>query len=160
MSKPILTALVFAAAVGASGPGLAAAPDVTVVIGDELADKADDYGRDEVDDLARELDEAVEQALAEAGTFQDARVVVTLVDAVPNRPTAEQLRGNPGLSLISFGIGGADISAEITSADGQTQTVTYRWYESDIRAAEGRGTWTDAERTFRRFARGLAEGSL
>jgi hypothetical protein len=73
----------------------------------------------------------------------------------PNRPTFKQLSDTPGLSMQSFGIGGAAIKGRIVAADGSEKPLSYRWYESDIRQASYNWIWSDAEWTFDRFARKL-----
>ena len=44
---------------------------------------------------------------------------VTLVNAIPNRPTFSQLAKEPNLSYQSFATGGAEIHAELLSPDGK-----------------------------------------
>ena len=98
----------------------------------------------------------VDKALARTGAFEDARIEVTLNNVKPNRPTFKQLADTPGLSMESFGIGGATIEARVIAPDGTVTPVSYQWYENDIRWVTGYWTWTDAEWTFDRFARRLA----
>ncbi|WP_296818351.1 hypothetical protein [Brevundimonas sp.] len=141
----------------AAGPAQAGPAQVEVFVGDDLADQADEYGQRDLDLLTERLDREVETALARSGLYEDARIRLVIEDVRPNRPTFEQLRRRPGLSLESHGIGGADISGEVVTADGQTVPITFRWYESDIRFA-GLTTWSDANQAFSRFARRLAEG--
>jgi hypothetical protein len=76
----------------------------------------------------------------------------------PNRPTFKQLGDVPGLSMQSFGVGGAAIEGRIIAADGTETPIAYRWYETDIREIRAHWVWTDAETTFDRFARRLAKG--
>jgi hypothetical protein len=83
---------------------------------------------------------------------------VTIEDARPNRPTFEQMSRDTGLSLQSFGIGGAEMSGELLSAGGQSLgQMSYAWYENDIRDAQFGGTWSDAYRAFDKFARQAAD---
>lgn len=149
-------ATAFAAQAGPLGP----VSSVNVVIGEDLADKADKYGQRELDYLAADLKASVEKALARAGDLDatGGRLDLVIEDALPNRPTFEQMRDNPSLSYESFGIGGADITGVLTTADGRQVPVGYRWYETDIRWAIGAGVWTDATNTFDRFADRLARG--
>ena len=74
----------------------------------------------------------------------------------PNRPTFKQLGDKPGLSMQSFGVGGAAITGRIVAADGSEKPLSYHWYETDIRQASNNWVWSDAEWTFDRFARKLA----
>ena len=64
----------------------------------------------------------------------------------------------PGLSMQSFGIGGAALEGRIVAADGTETPIAYRWYETDIRESYAHWVWTDAEFAFDRFARKLASG--
>lgn len=139
-------------------PGaLAAPPTVSVAIGPELQKKAEKtYGVRDVQRLADELREDVEKALAKSGRHQDARVELVLTDAKPNRPTFKQLGDTPGLSMESFGIGGAAIEGQIVAADGMATPVAYSWYETDIRQSWGDWIWSDATHSFNRFAVRLA----
>lgn len=147
-----LSALAFAAA--------AQAAEVNVTIGPRLQDQASQYGQRDLDYLADELRESVQQALERSGTLADAGTTIDLVieDATPNRPTFRQMAMKPGLSYESFGIGGAQISGVLTTPDGRQVPLGYRWYETDIRWAQVAGTWSDAENTFDRFARKLVNG--
>ena len=132
---------------------------VSVSVGPELQAKAvKTYGVPEVERLAADLRREVEKKLARTGAYDDTRVDLVLVDAVPNRPTFKQLSDTPGLSLQSFGVGGAEIAGTVTRADGSTQPLGYRWYESDIRWAYANWIWSDAETTFDRFATRLSRG--
>lgn len=146
--------------VGATG-ALAAPPQVSVTIGADLQKKAvEKYGVKEVDKLAASLRKDVERELAKTDAYDGARVELTLVDAVPNRPTFEQMGRQIGLSMQSFGVGGAEIEGQVTTADGAIRPVSYKWYEQDIRWAPYRWVWSDAEWTFDRFARKLGSGQV
>jgi len=149
-------------AFAAQAAPLAPVAEVNVTIGAELQDKADQYGQRELDYLARDLRESVIQAINRRGGLVPSGGTLDLVieDAVPNRPTMRQMSKTPGLSFESFGIGGARVSGVLKTADGQTLPVSYRWYESDIRWSISAGTWSDAQTTFDRFGRRLADGSL
>ena len=154
-----LIALSVAALLASATTALAAPATVSVAIGPELQTKAEKtYGVREVRDLADDLRSSVERSLARTGAMENTRIELTLVDAKPNRPTFRQLGDTPGLSMESFGIGGATIEGRIVRADGSTAPLAYRWYETDIRQVYGHATWTDANWTFNRFARRLARG--
>src|SRR5690242_18706293 len=100
-----LAALTLAAALGLADAAAAQVPAVSVTIGPKLQDKADELGQRELDHLALDLQRSVESRLAgQAGRYE-----LTLIDARPNRPTFEQLGDKPGLSMESFGVGGATI---------------------------------------------------
>ena len=143
----------------AASTALAAPAAVSVTVGPKLQEKAaKDYGVRDVERLAASLQKDVEQSLARSGRYADSRVELTLVDAKPNRPTFKQLGDTPGLSMQSFGVGGAEIAGRVIAADGAVQPVSYRWYETDIRQAYGDWVWSDAQWTFQRFARRLGRG--
>ncbi|MCC7267486.1 MAG: hypothetical protein IT546_09140 [Caulobacteraceae bacterium] len=157
----LLSSAAAAAAIATSASALPPISRVTVDIGPELQQKAaKDYGVREVDELAAELQEDVERALAKNGGLaaDGGRLELVLVDARPNRPTMKQMSNKPGLSMQSFGIGGATIEGRAVFPDGTTTPISYKWYESDIRRAIPSTTWSDAERTFDRFALRLARG--
>ena len=116
------------------------------------------YGVREAQLLTSDLQSSVEKALAKSGAYDGARIELTLTDVKPNRPTFKQLGDTPGLSMQSFGIGGAAIEGRIVAADGTSTPITYRWYETDIRESYAHWVWSDAETTFDRFARKLAKG--
>lgn len=150
-------ALAAAALLASATAALAAPPAVSVAIGPELQAKAEKtYGVRDVQRLADDLRAEVERTLAKSGAHQDARIELVLADAKPNRPTFKQLGDTPGLSMESFGVGGAAIEGRIVAADGAVTPVGYSWYETDIRNAYGDWIWSDAEISFDRFASKLA----
>lgn len=157
----LLGTVVAIATVATSAAALPPISRVTVEIGPKLQEKAvEDYGVRDVDRLAAELQEEVEHALSRSGglTADGGRLELVLVDAKPNRPTFKQMSDRPGLSMQSFGIGGAKIEGRAVYADGTTVPVSYKWYETDIRLSQPSTTWSDAQRTFDRFALKLARG--
>ena len=90
--------------------------------------------------------------------MEESTLDLVIEDAVPNRPTMQQMSNKPGLSYQSFGVGGAMVGGVLTTTDGRQIEVGYRWYETDIRWAVSAGTWSDAQSTFDRFARRLVNG--
>ena len=155
-----LRVLTAAAVLLTAVPGLAvAAADVKVSIGAELAAQTEIVNQRDLDYLARELEEDVSRALA-SGPLRDAAVRLTIVAAKPNRPTQEQLRNSPGLSLESFGVGGAAIEGEVVLADGTRRAVDFDWYSANIADVGAATTWTDANRAFSQFARRLGQGRI
>jgi hypothetical protein len=138
--------------------GSAHAQQVSVAIGPELQEKADKIGQRDLNFLARDLQRSVESRLARAG--MPGRVELVLVDAKPNRPTFQQLGRRPGLSPLSFGVGGATIEGALIGPDGSRTPLSYRWYESDIVWAQHSTTWADAETAFDKFADRLVSGRL
>jgi len=155
--RVLVTAL---AALMLSAPAALAAPaSVSVTVGPELQKKFDKtYGVREAAQLTEDLRESVESALTKSAAHDGARIELVLTDVKPNRPTFKQMGDTPGLSMESFGVGGAAIEGRIVAANGQEQPVKYSWYETDIRQAYGNWIWHDAEWTFDRFARRLARG--
>ncbi len=120
------------------------------------------YGEKDLVRLTERLTENVEERLQKQGVdvSDDAptKLVLTIEDARPNRPTFEQLSREVSLSFQSFGLGGAEISGELFDAAGNSLgTMEYRWFETDIRDAQFGGTWTDAHRAFGRFARKVSK---
>ncbi|HEY8617961.1 hypothetical protein [Phenylobacterium sp.] len=152
-------ALAAAALIASGSAALAAPASVTVAISPDLQKKAErTYGVKDVARLADALRSDVERELARTGAYDGARIELTLVDARPNRPTFKQMTDTPGLSMQSFGIGGAKIEGQAIAADGRTTPLNYSWYESDIRNTYANWVWTDAEYAFDRFARRLGRG--
>ena len=155
MRIPMMAAAALMVATGA----LAAPAAVSVTLSPELQTKAEStYGLRDVNQLAEELRSDAERALAKTGAYADARVELVIADVIPNRPTFKQLGDKPGLSFESFGVGGAAFTGRIVAADGSETPLAYKWYESDIRDADGHSTWWDAEWAIDRFARRLARG--
>ena len=152
------TAAAFAVQAAPLGP----VAEVHVAIGPALQDKVDDYGQRELDFLAADLRKSVIQAISRQGGLTPSGGTLDLVieDATPNRPTMRQMSNKPGLSYESFGIGGAKVSGVLTTPDGRSIPVSYRWYENDIRWSQGTSTWSDAQTSFDRFGRQLVNGSL
>jgi hypothetical protein len=145
-------------ALSISGAALAAPASVDVTVGPELQEKADKYGQRELDLLTRDLQRTVANRLAKSAAYDGARIELTLVDAKPNRPTFNELGKSVGLSPLSFGIGGAEITGRAVRADGTITPIGYKWYETDIRQSPYRSTWGDAQIVFERFAYRLAKG--
>jgi hypothetical protein len=154
---PITLVLAGLALTGAAA--VAAPAEVQVQIGPKLQKTAaDSLGVKEVDRLAADLKRQVERELGRTGVLDGARIELVLVDAKPNRPTFKQLGDRPGLSYESFSLGGARIEGRAVAVDGAVTPIRYEWYESDIRYAPYRVTWSDADTAFGQFARRLARG--
>ncbi|MBI1361169.1 MAG: hypothetical protein GC155_12910 [Alphaproteobacteria bacterium] len=116
------------------------------------------WGVREGEILSKSLTERIERQFAREGV-NPARVVVTIDDAIPNRPTFKQISDRIGLDPIrSISIGGAKLSGVAYDASGkEIGKLDYKWYETDISQVYGYGTWTDAEWTFDRFANRFAK---
>ncbi len=157
---------------------------INVTLGDDLAYRADNlsddirdkfksrdrrngfanngyFGQRDLDRLTERLKSKMQYRLEKRGfvVSDNAPTVLNLVitDARPNRPTFKQMSKSTGLSMQSFGIGGAKFEGSLTGADGGQGEVSYAWYETDIRWADGSGTWRDADRAIDKFARKLAK---
>lgn len=152
---PLAAAVLLAGATSA----LAAPTSVNVTVAPALQKAFDKtYGQREAAFLTADLRRAVEKRLAKRGAYEGARLEITLVDVKPNRPTFKQLSDTPGLSLESFGVGGAALEGRIIAADGTVRRLDYKWFETDIRHSRANWVWSDAEWAFDRFARRLARG--
>jgi hypothetical protein len=118
----------------------------------------DDFGVREEKVLTDSLVKRVTNIFSQRGVSAD-RVVVTINDAKPNRPTWEQVSDKPGLDpMRSKSIGGATVTGIAYDAAGkELGTFEYKWYESDLRNVIPGATWHDAQRTFDRFARRFAD---
>jgi hypothetical protein len=150
-------------ALAAAGFTLAAAPAFAVTVetkfSPEFQKKLDkDLGVREGKVLSDSLSNRIEKTFAKKGVQAD-HVVVTIDDAVPNRPTMGQMSNKLGLDPIrSIGVGGAKLTGMAYDASGnEIGTFSYNWYETDIRQVRGYATWTDAETTFSQFANRFAK---
>jgi hypothetical protein len=149
----ILSSLAALAAGSAMAAPLSTVGSVEVSISPELQKKAaDDLGVQDVDRLAAELRRHVTRELERTGVLAGGRMELVLTDVRPNRPTFRQLGNQPGLSYESYGIGGATIDGQAISVTGEVTPIHFQWYESDIRQAWTKSTWSDANYAFHRFA--------
>lgn len=151
---PLAAVMAFSAAPAMAEPAL-----ISVALGPDLQEKADELGPREVQEQADRLAELVGRALARDGDLDGARIELILTDLKPNRPTFQQLSDRPGLDgHRSRSIGGATIEGQITTADGRTLPVRYDWYSSSLADVWGVNTWSDADRAYRRLAVNLTDG--
>ena len=144
-------------------------------IGEALAARTDEYGAREVEQLRDVLRRDLERELRRVGRLAERDVAgavleVVIEDAMPNRPTPQQQtvgarprdpRGGAAgpMDPRSVFIGGAQVSATLVDAEGATLgRFAYAWQTSpDITRSGYAVTWTDAHRTFSRFAKRLAD---
>lgn len=151
---PLAAVLAFSAAPAMAEPAL-----ISVSLGPDLQEKAEELGAREVQEQADRLAELVGRALARDGDLDGARIELVLTDVRPNRPTFQQMADRPGLDgHLSRSIGGAAIEGQITTADGRTLPVRYDWYSASLADVRGFDTWQDADRAYRRLASNLADG--
>jgi hypothetical protein len=180
--RAVAVAVVMGAGIGAAHgieAEFAAPPPQAIAIGEigigaALAAKTAEYGEREVLQLQEMLRGDLERELGRIGRLADvdtagAVLNVVIEDAMPNRPTPQQQsvgsrprdpRGGAGpLDPRSMFIGGARVSATLTDPQGGTLgRFAYAWQTSpDITRSEYAVTWTDARRTFDRFATRLAD---
>jgi hypothetical protein len=154
-----MRAILIAAATLLAAPAWAAPAEVSVTIAPALQKTfKTQYGDREAVRLADSLKTSVERALVKSATHDGARIELELVDVKPNRPTFKQLGDKPGLSMQSFGVGGAALKGRMVAADGRETPLSYRWFETDIENTHANWVWSDAEWAFDRFARRLAKG--
>ncbi|MCW5725011.1 MAG: hypothetical protein KIS81_08630 [Maricaulaceae bacterium] len=129
-----------------------------IAIGETLAGKADEYGAREFDRLIAIVRTDLERELSAAGRLAadgdaGATLVVTIEDAMPNRPTVAMMGPPRNLDMRSLFAGGASLSALLVAADGaEIARFSYSWRTPDIYLGEASGTWTDARRASDRFA--------
>jgi hypothetical protein len=154
--------IVFAALAGlalAAAAPAASALTVEAKISAAFQEKLkDDYGVREADVLTRSLASKIESQFARQGVKAE-RVVVTIEDAKPNRPTFQQVSDRPGLDgMRSISIGGAHVIGVAYDGSGnEIGRLDYDWYETDISNVITATTWSDARWTFDRFARRFAD---
>jgi hypothetical protein len=115
-------------------------------------------GQRDLDRLAARLEKKLTYQLNKSGVevVEDAPNVLNIVikDAIPNRPTFEQLSKHTSLSFRSFGIGGATFEGTMTSNGEEAGSISYAWYETDITQTGAHGsTWYDANYAIDRFSR-------
>jgi hypothetical protein len=153
--------LTFAALAGLALLAAAPASALTVEakVSTEFQTKLEkDYGPREASVLTDALTKKLESIFAREGVKAE-RVVVTIEDAKPNRPTWQQVSEKPGLDpMRSISVGGAKVSGIAYDVSGaELGTFTYDWYETDLSNVIAAATWTDARSTFDRFARRFAD---
>jgi hypothetical protein len=139
-----------------SAPLALAQPMTQVSLSAEAQQKfASDYGQREIATLTASIERAIAREVARSGAPNGVRVEVTLLDAVPSRPTFQQSIDKPGLDPIrSVGVGGATLNARILGPGGEVLgTISHRYYETDLSFSQGASTWTDAQRAISGFAR-------
>ena len=117
------------------------------------------YGQKEIDRLVEEVNEELAHDFEKRGIAisenASTTLRVTLVMAKPNRPTHNQLSRDIGLSFNSFGLGGAELTADVIGANGESLgTMEYDYYTSfNERVFQPIGIWEDANRSISKFSR-------
>ncbi len=137
----------------------AAALTVEARVSTEFQKKLDDdIGVREARILTDALSRKISAVFADRGVKAE-RVVLTIEDAKPNRPTFEQVSNKPGLDpMRSISVGGARVTGIAYDASGaEIGRLDYDWYETDLRNVIAATTWTDARTAFDRFSRRFAD---
>jgi hypothetical protein len=123
----------------------------------------EDYGPREGDELRGVVENRIAQALARRGVSsannEGLTIDITIVDAIPNRPTRQQIRLEPGLDMIrSISVGGAEFLAVLRDRDGNAmREITHRRYDHSLLDAQYSGsTWHTARRAAAEFAEKVA----
>ncbi|HOZ29224.1 MAG TPA: hypothetical protein PK080_17790 [Hyphomonadaceae bacterium] len=125
----------------------------------ELQEKfKDDFGLRESKILTEALTKKVTHIFEQKGVNAD-RVVVTIKDVKPSRPTMEQVSNKPGLDpMRSISLGGAQVTGIAYDASGkEIGSYEYKWFENSLENSVVATTWTDARTSFDRFARRFAD---
>lgn len=153
--------LMFCAAAAALLAGPMAAADPVAVSGVRFAPDLqetfeEDYGVREQDTLRQIITRALAQATVSGP--DGLSIEVTVLEAMPNRPTMEQARGQPGLDMFrSISIGGAKLTGVVRDANNVVVAeVTHEFRQDDIDSVVGASTWSDARRAAQGFARKVA----
>jgi hypothetical protein len=153
MSAPLPSAalaLVLSAGLASAALAAPVVAEIKVSVGPDLARKIDLVAPRDLDGLSSDLRHAVERKLRlrpGGGTLN-----LVIEDAKPNRPTPQQLSRKAGLSMESFGVGGARIGGDYVDPAGTRTPIAFSWYETDIRWARYGGTWHDAQTAFDKLA--------
>jgi len=139
---------------------IAQAADVNIRFSDEFRESlTEEYGVREGEYLTDLLKDDIARAFAEQ-MDQIGQINVVIEAAKPNRPTMKQMSDTIGLSFESYSLGGAALTGQVIGLNGETlANIEYDRYENDIRFVKGYSTWTDANRTFGRFARKLSDAA-
>lgn len=157
-----ITSLLAGAALMAFATTATAAPLSPISYSPEFqASLEDEYGVREGEVLQRDVERAIDRALAARGVSNgNIGIDVAILDADPNRPTMQQLAAEPSLDPIrSISIGGAELHATLRAADGRAlEEISHRRYSLSIdEISPAQGTWSDARRAIRQFANKVAD---
>lgn len=121
------------------------------------------YGDKEIVYLLKEMREELEYDFAKRGiTLSDTAPTilrVTIENVKNNRPTIKQLSIDNNLSFRSVSTGGAEITANITSASGETLgQAEYEYYSTfNDSQTQFQSIWGDTNQAFSRFSRHLSK---
>ncbi len=121
-------------------------------------------GPNDAEDLVADLYDELVENLGSRGLLDEtaaagATLNVIILDADPNNLAFTEVGRHNFLDNASIGRGGAELEATLIASDGSV-LANYGFDYSEpgsIRFEVRAGTWTEARRTFDRFARRLAE---
>jgi len=84
---------------------------------------------------------------------------VTIEKVKPNRPTINQLKEDSNLSVRSYSIGGAEVSVDVASANGDSLGHAYYDYYTSFgdRTFRSQNSWYDASEAFHSFSKQLSK---
>jgi hypothetical protein len=121
-----------------------------------------EYGAQEGESLRSNVEHSVRNALARRGIAANSGITIeiAIVDARPNAPTTQQVVNTPGLDqMLSFSIGGAELTAVLRNASGQqVAEVHHKQYDSSIvDVMPPTAIWQEAHRAIDRFAEKVAD---
>ena len=117
------------------------------------------YGEREIDFLINDLEEELLRDFDKRGiVLSDTAPTilrVTIEKVKNNRPTFNQLKEDTNLSFTSFGTGGAELTANVTTTAGEVLgEAEYNYYSSfNDRPIQGRSVWSDTSRAFASFSK-------
>ncbi len=122
-------------------------------------------GPRDADALARDLNDAILRALAERGLSDAASgapgavIEAVITEASPDNPGFTEVGFRARISAVSSrSRGGAEVEATLRDASGAViGTYSYRYFEPYLDDIGANGAWTEARRTFDRFADRLAD---
>ena len=132
-----------------------------IYFGDSLTTKAESYGHDEMLRLVGFLKEDLERALLAANwlgySTDENRLSITIMDAVPNRPTMHQIQELDAAHYSNISPGGASLQATLINTRGEVIVeYSYVWTNTSLDEDTNYGTWTDARKAFSFFASNIA----
>jgi hypothetical protein len=146
---------VYVAPVGVDLPETRGAPSYLgkdrPVSDNDAAQKAADFH----EDLVNAFDNSFTIASAPAAGVLTIEATLTRLQS--SRPTMEDLRETPGLSLDSRYAGGADVTIAFSEAGASLGEISDSYVDTFDTARIPAGTWEDANRAFSMWARQLVD---
>lgn len=129
---------------------------------EEMLEKAEALGHMELRRLSSYLREDLEGALMRTNwhgmSDEETRLDITIIDAMPNRPTISQINARDDVHYTTRWAGGAAVEARLFDGDGMVlASFSYSWLNEDLDDAASYGIWTDTRLTFNRFANSVAD---